>query len=156
MDTAVSLDFANGNYRFWLPLPQVFELERLGGVKLPDGSTRNKSILTMFDELDQCLDRYVDGSVVFVGGGPAIVNDINQIIRLGLIGGGGGMVSGEPVKISPLDAQRLVAEYSYPARPISECVGVAWAILHAAINGVHLKKKAEPEVKTTKKRSVKA
>jgi hypothetical protein len=52
------------------------------------------------------------------------------------------MVNGEEIEVGPLLAKRLVEDYVYPARPLSEGVVLAWRVLHAAIHGVQLKKKA--------------
>ena len=71
--------------------------------------------------------------------------DVRETIRLALIGGNSGMVEGEEVEVGPLLAKQLVDGYIYPARPFSEGVVLAWRILHAAIHGVQLKKKAEPK-----------
>lgn len=143
MDTAVDLKFANGEYHFALLLPQIFELERNCGGMDSDGVKRGKSIFQIYDELSAGLGLSVEGDAVFMGGGRANAKDIRECIRLGLIGGGSGVVDGEPVKVSPIDAAQLVDDYCFPVRPIAECLGVAWAILRASIEGVELKKKPE-------------
>lgn len=152
MDTSVELAFGDGRYLFALPWPQVFELERNCGLVEPDGTKRGKSIFQIYEEIGAGLGLLGD-EPVFVGGGKANARDIRETIRLGLIGGGAGDVAGEAVKVSPLDAARIVEAYCYPARPLSEALGVAWAILRAAIEGVELKKKPEPKPKA-KKRAV--
>lgn len=159
MDTAIELKFADGTYRFCLPLPQIFELERKTGTQMPDGSRRSKSIFQIYDEMGEALGQSGDGDVVFIGGGKSCAIDIIETIRCGLIGGGEGMVNGEVVPVSPLTASQIVKDYCYPSRPLSECLGVAWSILHAAIIGVELKKKVEPEPipsKPKRSRSTKA
>lgn len=135
MDTAVELDFGDGRYRFWLALPHVIELERKAG---------NKSVFAIYDQLGAGLG--LDGDqAVYLGGGAAMITDIRETIRLGLIGGNNGMVAGEDVEVGPIRARELVDLYTFPNRPIVESVHVAWSILHAAITGISLKKKAEPE-----------
>tara|TARA_R110002074_G_scaffold122697_2_gene257607 strand:+ start:816 stop:1232 length:417 start_codon:yes stop_codon:yes gene_type:complete len=54
------------------------------------------------------------------------VDDLSEILRLGLIGGG----------MSPVDAAKLVARYCYPERPMVESVKPAIAVLAAALIGV--------------------
>jgi hypothetical protein len=131
MDTAVDLKFADGEYHFALLLPQIFELERNCGGPDAEGVRRGKSIFQIYDELSAGLGLSVDGDAVFMGGGKAHAKDIRECVRLGLIGGGA----------TPIDAKQLVDDYCFPARPIAECLGVAWAILRAAIEGVEIKKK---------------
>lgn len=149
-DTAVEIGFADGTYRFWLPMPQVVELERKCG---------GKSIFTMFDQIGAGIG-LVDDKPVYVGGGSAMATDVREIIRLGLIGGNSAMVAGEEKQVGPNTARELVESYVYPACPLIESAHVAWAILHAAISGVHLKKKANLEEAVTstapRKRSGKA
>ena len=141
-DTAVEFDFADGRYRFWLPLPEVVELERKTGV----------SILAIEERLRAAIG--VDGDVsdpasdfVFLGGGSATVTDVRETLRLALQGGGGGLVDGEEIEVGPIRARQLVETYVYPARPFAEGVVQAWRVLHAAIHGIQLssKKKPEPE-----------
>lgn len=133
-ETAVSLLFGDGEYRFWLPLPQVFELERSCG---------DTSILAIEERLRAAIGQDEQGGFVFVGGGAAMVKDIRETIRLGLTGGNEGLIDGEKAEIGPLRAKQLVDQYCYPARPLSEGAVIAWRILNAAIFGVRLKKKAD-------------
>lgn len=133
MDTAVDLKFADGEYHFALLLPQIFELERNCGGPDSDGVRRGKSIFQIYEELSQGIGISADDGFAFMGGGKANAKDIREAIRLGLIGGGQ----------SPIDAKQLVDDYCFPVRPIAEGLGVAWAILRAAIEGVEVKKKAE-------------
>lgn len=138
MDTAVILPFGDGEYRFWLPLPQVFELERVCG---------DVSLLAIEERLRGGIGQEATGEYVFAGGGSAMVREVRETIRLGLIGGNSGMVDGAEVEVGPLRAKELLDLYSYPARPLVESALVAWRVLHAAIFGVRLgegsKKKAE-------------
>lgn len=139
MDTAVHLPFADGEYRFWLPLPQVVELERKTGV----------SILVIEERLRGAIG--VDGpqedpTFLFLGGGSATVTDVRETLRLALWGGGGGLVDGQEVEVGPNTARQLVDAYVYPARPFAEGVVQAWRVLHAAIHGIQLVKKKGEEV----------
>jgi hypothetical protein len=133
-DTAVHLQFADGEYRFWLPLPQVVELERKTGA----------SILAIEERLRAAIGAdgpQEDPTFVFLGGGSATVADVRETLRLALWGGGGGLVDGQEVEVGPNMARQLVDTYVYPARPFSEGVVQAWRVLHAAIHGVQLVKK---------------
>lgn len=135
MDTAAELDFADGKYRFWLALPHIIELER---------KTGNKSVFAIYDQLGAGLG-LDDASPIYLGGGAAMITDIRETIRLGLIGGNHAVVDGEQVEVGPIRARELVDLYTFPNRPIIESLHVAWSVLHAAITGIDLKKKAEPE-----------
>jgi len=138
-DTAISLDFAGGKYRFWLPMPQVVAIERGPVAHKHEGYPR--SIFAMYDQIAAGLGM-ADSGAVYVGGATALVGDIRNIILQGLIGGNNGLVDGEEMPVGPQTAGELVAEYVFPARPLTEAMHVAWSILHAAIHGIDLKKKA--------------
>jgi hypothetical protein len=133
VETAVTAEFADGEYRFWLPLPQMVALERACG---------DTSILTIEERLRAAVGQ--DGEAyVFLGGGGAMLADIRETIRLALIGGSHGMVGGEEIEVGPIRAKQLVDEYVCPARPMSEGVVLAWRILYALVFGARLKKKAD-------------
>lgn len=144
-ETAITLSFAGGEYRFWLPLPQVFELER--GCET--------SILAIEERLRAGIGQNPDGSAAFIGGGLATVKEIRETIRLGLIGGNHALVDGEEVAVGPLRAKELLENYTFPARPLAESAALAWSILSAAIFGIELKKKAEPDESETMSDSAK-
>jgi len=131
-DTAVTLEFGSGRYRFWLPMARIVEIERLCG---------GKSILTMHDEMGGALGLDDTGEAHFVGGGQGRIKDVYEVIRCAAVGGAEAEVSGDTVKVSAIDAKRLVDDY-VDGRPLAETIPVAWAILDAAIRGVQLKKKA--------------
>lgn len=131
-ETAISLPFADGEYRFWLPLPQVFELERTCG---------DVSVISMEERFRASIGVDEQGGFVFTGGGAAMVKEVRETIRLGLIGGATAMVDGAEVEIGPQRAKQLIEAYCYPVRPLSEGVVLAWQILNAAIFGIRLKKK---------------
>lgn len=142
MDTAVELAFGDGVYRFWLPLPQIVALERKCG---------DTSILVIEERLRASIGVDADGAFTFAGGGSAMISDVRETIRQALQGGNSGMVDGEEKEVGPISAGELVNQYTYPARPLSEGVVIAWRILHAAIYGIQLKKK--PRAKPARKRS---
>lgn len=131
METACTAGFGDGEYRFWLPLPQVFELER----------ACDSSIIAIEERLRMGMGQQEDGSMVFIGGGTGMVREIRETIRLGLIGGNSALVDGEEGEVGPMRAKQLVDLYCYPARPLAEGAALAWLILSSAIFGVRLKKK---------------
>lgn len=142
-DTAVNFDFADGNYRFWLPLPEVVELERKTGTSILVIEERLRGAIGVDGELG--VANAPDPIFVFLGGGSATVADVRETLRLALQGGGGGLVDGQEVEVGPNTARQLVDAYVYPARPFSEGVVQAWRVLHAAIHGVQLSAKKKPE-----------
>ena len=145
-DTAVDLEFGDARYRFWLPMARIVEIERLCG---------DKSIVTMFDELGASLGLdQMTGEAHFLGGGATRIRDVYEIIRCAAMGGGECERGGVTVKVSALDAKRLVDGY-VDGRPMAESVPVAWAILNAAIMGVRLKKKAPESPVISTRRSKK-
>lgn len=96
MDTAVEADFGDGRYRFWLPMKQIIEIERL---------CDNRSILTIHDELGGAMGRLPDApEPVFVGGGDGRIRDIYEVIRCAVIGGGNRIDGETEAKVSPTDA----------------------------------------------------
>lgn len=115
-DTAITLPFADGEFRFWMPLPAVIELERRAG----------RSIFTVYDDL---------------GTSTATRGDVCETIRLGLIGGASGWVDGDDIEVSPMRAQRLV-DMHVAARPLSDGSMLAWCILHAAVSGIDLQRRS--------------
>lgn len=137
MDTAIRLKFADGQYLFWLPLPRVVELERKTGASILAIEERLRGAIGVAGE-----DEDGEPDFVFVGGGSALVREVLETLRLGLIGGNSGLVGGEEVQVGPGMADQLVADYAYPARPFSEGVVLAWRVLHAAIHGIQLQKKS--------------
>lgn len=139
MDTAYTADFADGTYRFWLPMPRVVAVERE-----IDGS-----ILELFHNLGENLGVSV-GETVLIGPSAATIKQCQSVIRNALIGGDEGLVGGETLSVGDTLGQELVATYCYPARPAMHDIALAWQILRAAIYGVKLptdakKKPAESE-----------
>jgi hypothetical protein len=122
--------FGPGRYRFALSMKQICEIERLCG---------DKSIVTIYEELSAGigLDRETE-QARFLGTGAARVRDIYEVIRCAAIAGG----ESDAGPVSPIDAKQLVDDY-VDGRPFVETAPVAWAILHEAIMGVRLKKKAD-------------
>lgn len=143
-DTATDITFGDGVYRAWLPLPQAVELERKCGIADRDGRVQPKSLFTIYEQIGDGFVADVEGNIVFLGGASVPARDCNEVIRLALIGGNSGPEENGSEEVGPQRALRLVELYGYPARPLSEVAATAWKILHAAIVGISLKKKAEP------------
>lgn len=139
--TALTLAFADGEYLFDLRLPQLAELQEKCG--------------PVFKVYSRVLrGRYVvDGEVFGLAiEGEAFADDLFETIRLGLIGGGEGIVNGAAVKVSALTAKALVERYCHAA-PLRDSWAVAAAILAARIEGYSPPKKAEPAKKPATKKS---
>ena len=145
MDTSVTLTFGDGEYRFFLPMARIVEIERKCG---------DRSIEVMYQEMGQSLgiDPETEAAV-YLGGGSSRIRDVSEVIRCGAIGGGECRIGKESRRVSPIDAEALVNNY-VDGRPFSETVPVAWAILNATLHGVRLKKKADKPA--SQKRSAKA
>lgn len=156
MDTKTSFGFGDGEYTFWLPLPQVIELQRRCGLVDNEGKLHPKSILTIFDQISDGMGSDGEGSVLWIGGGAALPNECNEVLRLGLIGGNAGMVDGAEIQVGPNRAKELVDLYGYPARPLSEVMALAYRVLHAAIVGIDVKKKNDGRQAANRSRSTKA
>lgn len=124
--------FGGKEVAFSLPMKWVMVVERECG---------DKSIVTMFQEMDHAEGETDKGLWVFHFLGAVRVKDVYEVIRCAAIGGG----------MSPTDAATLVNEY-VDGRPYAETVPVAWAILRRTLLGTRLKKKEEeaesPELTT--------
>lgn len=141
--TALELEFADGAYLFDLKLPQLAELQEKRGA--------------LFKVYGRVLKgRYVfDGEAIGVASeGEAFAEDLFETIRLGLIGGGQGLVDGQEIKVSAITAGKLVERYCHEM-PLRDSWSIAAAVLAARIEGYTPTKKAGPAGKpaTRKRRS---
>lgn len=130
--TALTLHYGDGEYLFDLKLPQLAELQE----------KRGAGVFRIYGRV--LAGRYLlDGETLGVPAeGEAFAEDLFETIRLGLIGGGEGMVDGQAVAVSALTAKLLVERYSHNA-PLREAWATAAAILGARIEGyIPPKKKA--------------
>lgn len=120
----VTLDFGDGEYRFFLGAKHIAELQQ----KCDAG------IGLIYSRLMR--GRYRDGEDIVLNPLEAIfkVQDITETIRLGLIGGGSGLVNGEPVKVTPEVALKLCRDY-VEGRPILDMWKIAAAVMSACIIG---------------------
>lgn len=128
--TEIVAEFADGEYRFWLPLPQLFSFEREHG-----------PLLAFYGKIYEAIGIGGDGQFVYAGPGGPDTAAILALIRLALIGGNQGIVNGEEREVGPILAKNLVAEYCYPFRPIEEAAALAFRIADEAVRGIQLKKK---------------
>jgi hypothetical protein len=139
----LTLDFADGEYVFRLPVGQIAELQQ----KCDAG------VGEIFGRM--CAGRYLNdkGEMLL---NPALARfkyeDVAETIRLALIGGGGGMANGEAVEVGPVKALQLVRSYVHP-RPLLENWRIAYAILAAFMVGYtdpDTTEKKSPRKKRTK------
>lgn len=141
MQTEIRLAFADGEYRFALGLNQIHEIQSkckagIGAIyarvlqgRLPDQPEIGHPLYAAYQ-----------------------VEDLQETIRQGLIGGGEGLVDGQIVKVTATRANELVERYGPGAEgvPLSEMWQLAAAILFAKIEGYAPsvekagKKKAKP------------
>lgn len=132
--TAVELDFADGTYLFDLKLPQMAELQDKCG-----------AIFALYGRVLKGRGLFEGVPVGLTWEGEAFDRDLFETIRLGLIGGGEGMVDDQPVKVSPILAKKLVERYCH-TQPLRESWALAAAILTARIEGFEppAEKKSDP------------
>lgn len=121
--THIDLAFADGEYRFALGLEQINELQNTCG-----------------DGIGAIYARVLQGRVAsdvtvgHPGYGAYKLVDLVETVRQGLIGGGQGLVDGQPVKVEAMRANQLVANYLH-AMPLSKQWDLAAAILYAKVEG---------------------
>lgn len=124
MRTDIDLAFADGEYRFALGLAQIHELQTK--CKVGIGGLYARVLQGRLTE-----DPTGGGHPQFAA---YFVDDLTETVRQGLIGGGEGIVDGQPVKVSALRANELVQNYLIPM-PLQEQWDLAAAILFAKISG---------------------
>jgi hypothetical protein len=131
--TGLELEFADGEYSFDLKLPQLAELQEKRGC----------GVFAIYSRV--LRGRVVVGDMLLAdtSAGESYAEDLFEVIRLGLIGGGGGIVDGETVKVDPGRARKLVERYCHPA-PLKDSWAIAAAVLGARIEGYSPPKKATP------------
>lgn len=130
--TSLDLHFGDGEYIFDLKLPQIVELQE----------RRKCGIFKLYGRVLKGRYLFEGNAVALSQEGEAYAEDLFETIRLGLIGGGRGIVNGSEVEVSALAAKTLVERYCHCA-PLRESWAVAAAILAAKIEGFE-PKKAEP------------
>lgn len=142
LSAQIELDFADGSYICALLLPQLEELEEKCGFTDAKGNRRRRGVVAIYGDMIAGLD-VQNGEIIAIPQlGQASGIDARHVIRLGLIGGGSGLVEGKQIKVDALLARSLCERYVDNA-PIVKRWTLAAAILKAAIEG-HEPKKAEP------------
>lgn len=126
--TALDLHFADGEYLFDLKLPQLDELQQKRG-----------PIFEIYGRVLRGRSFYDGVLIADTTAGAAFAEDLFDTIRLGLIGGGRGLVNDKEIEVSALTAKTLVERYCHSA-PLKESWSVAAAILAARIEGYEPKK----------------
>lgn len=124
MANHIDLDFADGEYRFALPLAQIDELQRKCGA----------GIGAIFARTIKGAHRRDDDIILAPGQAEFYAADIIETVRQGLIGGKGGIVDGKAVEVTPPIANRLITSYVLN-QPLSHAWELAVAILGAVIVG---------------------
>jgi hypothetical protein len=124
-DNYIVLDWGDGEYLFRLPVGQIGELQTKCGAGI--GKIYSRLMAGRF------VDR--NGDIVL---NPLQADfhyeDIVEVIRLSLIGGGSGEVAGKKVEVTPTMALALIRNYVHP-RPLLENWKVASAVLSAFLIG---------------------
>lgn len=121
MQTYIDLDFADGNYRFALPLARLNAVqEKCGPIFAVFGRVANA----------QCS-----------------AADAIEIVREALIGGKRGEVSGQEVEVTPAKANQLVRDY-LEDEPLFNVRSLAEAILTARMFGYEAAEKKSPKAET--------
>lgn len=124
MANYIDLDFADGEYKFALPLAQIDELQRKCGA----------GIGAIFGRTIKGAHRSGDDIILAPGQAEFYAADIIETIRQGLIGGKQGTVDGQDVVVTPPIANRLITNYVLN-QPLSHAWELAVAILGAVIVG---------------------
>lgn len=152
LPTDITIDFADGAYKFALLLPQQIDLEDKCGATDAQGIRRRKGIIEIYSDVIAGL-MVVDGELVANPmAGRASAYECREVVRLGLIGGNYGLVDGQDIQVSPARALKLVEAY-VDTRPLVERWTLAAAILRAAVEGFDPPKKAEPAKAPAKRAS---
>lgn len=130
MQTDITLDWADGSYNFKLPWAACAEIERKG----------NAGIQAIYER-------------VMVG--QSHQADVVEIIRQGLLGGGGGTADGQPVECKPHVVAALLERYvtGPDGRPFTENWTLARTILHTFMVGYEPAGDAKKKPKNSRKAS---
>jgi hypothetical protein len=120
------LDFADGEYRFYLGLEQIDELQRKCGVGI-GGLLARLSKGRTFDPINLrfTLDPFLSDFYAI---------DIIETLRQGLIGGGKGKVNEIEIEIKASLADKLIKNYVL-TKPLGEHWNEALSVLGACIMG---------------------
>lgn len=135
--TWIELPFADGKYIFKLGLAQIAEVERVGDAGIGRIYARTRAGRFGFEPGEALPD---NGEYRWL--------ELVEIVRQGLIGGGAGFVNGAEVVVHAPRANDLVDRYLLRANDerlaMTQVWALAYAILHALIEGYTPPKKDEP------------
>lgn len=135
--TWIELPFADGKYLFKLGLGQIAEIERVGDAGIGRIYARTRGGRFGFRPEEALPDS-----------GEYRWPELVEVVRQGLIGGAAGIVNGESVTVSAPRANDLVDRYLLQAgdqrMAMTQVWALAYAILHALIEGYVPPKKGEP------------
>lgn len=129
MQTSITLPFADGEYKFSLPIKRIVAIEAKAG------------------PIDMVKLRLMAGGWS--------INDVVEVLREGLIGGGKGMVSGAEFEVSDLKANSLIDNY-VDGRPLAPNHIIARAIISALYVGYEqegAQKKSPPRKPRSRRKS---
>jgi hypothetical protein len=138
MRTDVELEWADGTYLFRLPLTGIQEIQEKS--KAGFGDVYGRVMAGQYETKDGS-----NFGMPFEA--KWYIEDLHNIIRLGLIGGNHGLVDGQSVEVSAIQARKLVERYCYPAASLKADWNLAAAIIYASVEGIE-----DTEHKVKKKR----
>jgi hypothetical protein len=135
VSNTIDLDFADGEYHFALPLPQIDELQQKCRV----------GICALYGRLIKgCTYDQASGEVKIVPAwGEFYAIDIVETVRQGLIGGGKAVVDDKEITVTAELANRLIKNYVL-TKPLIDAWPKAVSILGACIQGYDPPKKDPP------------
>lgn len=133
--TATRQFFGDGEYWLHLPLVQAVEFEK----------RYDRSLIRIYGELADSLYED-DGKLRLAGVGDVRVPILNEILRMGLIGGNGGPDTGDGPQVGPQRADTLIRSYAYPERPVEEVAALVFRLIHAMILGDPAQREALPDL----------
>lgn len=138
---ACELEFEDGTYLFRLNAPQRHELQNKCGVKA-NHPLYGEMVIPM--GLGSILSGVMKGRYRTGENGETtgLLDEagfheswLYEVIRLALIGGGRGEVRGQEVKVTPVDAKRLLLPYEACERPLADLWDLATLILLTTCKG---------------------
>ena len=127
---AIQLEFADGVYNFRLTLQGINEIQNRCNAGIGEVWSRlYASRLNFMGE-----DAGIPSNLQTGENARFRVEDLIEPIRQGLIGGGSGEVDGQTVKVSALQANRLIDNYVV-AEPLQDAWSLSYAIVASCIEG---------------------
>ena len=134
MANHIDLEFADGEYRFALGLEQIGEIQEKCGAGIGE----------IFARIMSGVARDAEGNIhLDIRNARFRSEDVYQAIRLGLIGGGRGVVDEQEIKVDAALARKLMTRYIY-SQPMALAWDHAVAILGAVLIGYEPPKENAP------------